>query len=56
MKKSEIYRLAQLAILRDPLIKDDWKLEVLAELMSDEKVAKFAEDREEKEVKKNESV
>lgn len=49
MKKSEIYRLAQGAVITVPYLMNDDKLEILRELMEKEDVEKFVEDREEKE-------
>lgn len=51
MKKSEIYRLAQLAVVASfsPL-KDEQKIEVLRELMDREHLEKFCEEQEEKEL------
>lgn len=48
MKKSEIYRLAQVAVLAQPLT-DSVKITVLRELMVQEDLAKFCEQQEEKE-------
>ena len=45
MKKSEIYKKAQLAVLGSTLGGYD-KLEILRELMEEEKVALFCENRE----------
>lgn len=54
MKKSEIYRLAQLAVVTSfsPL-KDEQKVEVLRELMDREHLEKFCEDNAEKEAENN---
>lgn len=49
MKKSEIYNLAQLAVMTNPAIHSAQKLEVLRVLMDDEDLEKFREEREEKE-------
>ena len=56
MKKSEIYRLAQLAVVASfsPL-KDEQKVEVLRELMAKEDFEKFCEEQAEKE-QTNEAV
>lgn len=48
MKESEIYHLAQLAVILSPCIAPENKLEVLKTLMHDEDVAKFVEEREAK--------
>lgn len=48
MKKSEIYKVAQCAVLEANYSKLV-KLEVLRELMGREDLAKFTEEREEKE-------
>ena len=49
MKKSEIYHLAQIAVVLSPCITPENKLEVLKTLMSNEEVEKFIEDRKAKE-------
>ena len=46
MKKSKIYRLAQLAVIKDDLIAVDDKLEILRVLMTDEDVAEYCESNE----------
>lgn len=46
MKKSEIYHLAQIAVLASPSIAPENKLKVLCELMNAESLAKFSENRE----------
>jgi hypothetical protein len=47
MKKSEIYRLAQLAVVQSfSPMKNEQKLEVLRELMAAESLALFCEDQE----------
>lgn len=46
MKKSEIYKLAQVAVMQFPLANSKEKLEVLRELMNMEDVAKYTEDLE----------
>lgn len=48
MKKSEIYHLAQIAVITSPCITPETKLEVLQELMDAEKLEIFCEDREAK--------
>lgn len=47
MKKSEIYRQAQGAVMANAYISIDDKLEILRVLMGDEDVAKYCESREE---------
>jgi hypothetical protein len=47
LTKSEIYRLAQIAVLRDSNIDCDDTLIILRELMEAESLAEFAESREE---------
>lgn len=49
MKKSEIYNLAQLAVMTNPAIHSTQKLEILRVLMADEDLEKFREERDEKE-------
>lgn len=46
MKKSEIYHLAQIAVVLTPCIAPENKLEVLKTLMHDEEVNKYMEERE----------
>ncbi len=49
MKKSEIYRLAQLAVVAGfSPVKDEQKLVVLRELMKKEDLALFTEEQDEK--------
>ena len=48
MKKSEIYYLAQFAVVNSPTIAPESKLEVLRTLMADETASKYWEEREEK--------
>lgn len=43
MKKSEIYRMAQVAILDDKSICIEERLEILKELMDAENLAKYSE-------------
>ncbi len=50
MKKSEIYNLAQLAVMTNPAIHSAQKLEVLRVLMADEDMAKYIEEEKEKAV------
>lgn len=49
MKKSEIYNLAQLAVMTNPAIYSAQKLEILRVLMADEDLEKFREAQKEKE-------
>lgn len=49
MKKSEIYRMAQGAVLTNEYLSIDDKLKILRELMHQEDLALFTEKREEKE-------
>lgn len=46
MKKSEIYRRAQIAVLHTRTMTADEKLEVLREFMEQEDFGKFKEDRD----------
>lgn len=50
MKKSEIYKFAQIAILHEQDMSAGAKLEVLEELMDAEKLALWREKQEEKNV------
>lgn len=49
MKKSEIYRQAQYAVINSPSIHTEAKTEILRELMDKEDVALFVEKQEEEE-------
>jgi hypothetical protein len=49
MKKSEIYHLAQIAVINSPSISPESKIEVMRILLEDESLALFVEDREAKE-------
>lgn len=49
MKKSEIYYLAQVAVVNSPSIIGEKKLEILKELMDKEALAKWSEEKEAKE-------
>ena len=53
MKKSQALYKAQLAVLHEPELDFEEKLEILAVLMEEEKLAKFSERQKEKE---NETV
>ena len=46
MKKSELYHLAQIAVITSPSIAPETKLEVLNVLLHDESMEKFCEERE----------
>lgn len=52
MKKSEIYRLAQVAVLTNDSFRVQDKLAILRELIDKEDVALFTEKQEEKENEK----
>lgn len=54
MKKSEIYKKAQLAVLGYENFTDDEKLDILRELQDKEGTALFVEDREAREAANNE--
>ena len=47
MKKSDMYRMAQLSVLNNELIMGYDKLKILRELMHQEDVAKYVESKEE---------
>lgn len=49
MKKSEIYKAAQIAVLKDETLSNEAALAVLKELMDKEDTALFIEQREEQE-------
>ena len=55
MKKSEQYRIAQLAVLASNHIMPDDKLEIIHTLMDAEDLAKFTEERDAKEAEKKEA-
>ncbi len=48
MKKSELYHLAQIAVILAPCITPERKCEILHVLMMDEDLEKFSEEREAK--------
>lgn len=50
MKKSEVYKLAQLSVLYDDSLNADEKLAVLGQLIDDERLAKFSEKSEDGQV------
>ena len=45
MKKSELYHLAQMAVVTSPGISPEHKLEIIHILAADEKLAKYAEEQ-----------
>lgn len=49
MKKSEIYHLAQIAVINSPSITPESKIEVMRTLMEDESLALYVEERKAKE-------
>lgn len=56
MKKSEIWKKAQLAVLSDSRLSDSDKLEILKELQDKEDTALFIEKREKEEAAANGTV
>lgn len=48
MKKSEIYHLAQIAVINSPSISPEGKIEVIQILLEDERVALYVEGQEAK--------
>ena len=46
MKKSEMYRMSQMAVLRDPTIRGEDTLEILKELMAAETLARYCEEQD----------
>lgn len=48
MKKSEMYKRAQLAVLQATFITDPDKLEIVRELMGGESLARLLEEKDEK--------
>lgn len=46
MKKSEIYHLAQIAVIGTATISPESKLEILSVLMADEELALYCEEQE----------
>lgn len=50
MKKSEIYKMAQRAVVNAMYLLPDDKLEILRELMAKEDLEKFCEENAEKEI------
>ena len=49
MKKSELYHLAQIAVVSTPAIAPETKIEVMRVLLDDESLALFVEKEREKE-------
>ena len=47
MKKSELYHLAQIAVINSPSIAPETKIEVLRELLDAESLELYREEREE---------
>lgn len=45
MKKSELYHLAQMAVVTSPGISPEHKLDIIHVLAEDEKLAKFTEEQ-----------
>ena len=46
MKKSELYHLAQMAVITSPGIAPEHKIDILHLLVDDERLAKFTEQQE----------
>lgn len=55
MKKSEIYKLAQQAVIVVPFLRTEEQLEILRVLMKNEDMALFLEKEEEKKEKEGEN-
>lgn len=49
MKNSELYRLAQVAVINSPCITPETKIDIIRMLIADENIARYGEKREEKE-------
>ena len=45
MKKSELYQLAQVAVVNAPCITPETKLEIVRVLIADENLARFSEEQ-----------
>ena len=45
MKKSDIYHIAQIAVVNSPCISPESKLEILRNLIADEDLALFSEEQ-----------
>ena len=54
MKKSELFKEAQMAIMRDELLSNAVKLDIIRELQDKESTALFVEQREEAQAKETE--
>ena len=48
MKKSELYHVAQIAVINSPVLAPETKLEILQVLIPDESSAKYWEEQEDK--------
>ena len=55
MKKSMLYKIAQMSVLRDNILDDSSKLEVLRALMNEEDIAKLVEKNKEEKNKEGDS-
>lgn len=55
MKKSMLYKMAQMAVLRDNILDDSSKLEVLRALMNEEDISKLVEKNKEEKNKEGDS-
>jgi hypothetical protein len=56
MKKSEAFRLAQYSVIKNQTIGTDEKLDVLKVLIAEEEMARFVEERAEKEKRSKENA
>ena len=56
MKKSECFRLAQIAVVESARITSEEKLDILAELMAGENLQRFVEEQKEKGACENEPI
>lgn len=56
MKKSEMYRMAQIAVIRDSVMTPDVKLDIINVLAGDEHLALFIENNEEKKAQGSEAT
>ena len=48
MKNSELYHMAQIAVINSPCIAPETKIEIIRMLIADENLARYSEKREEK--------
>ena len=55
MKKSMLYKIAQMSVLRDNILDDSSKLEVLRVLMNEEDISKLVEKNKEEKNKEGDS-